>query len=113
MAEPGLRGSWPAPKVTRTERRVLIELCRPLMSYNAPQPASLRDIGNRLFVGKNAVQAHLANLYGKFGLNDGSIERRVALAHEAIRRGIVTKSDFPDDEDSPDNGDRVGDDDDG
>jgi len=87
----------PAPAdLTRMEKRVLVELCRPLVSHNAFQPpASVREIAERLFIGKNAVQAHLTNLYSKFGIyGDESSNRRVALANEAIQRGAVTVADI-------------------
>ena len=78
------------------ERRVLVELCRPLVSHNTFQPpASVREIAARLFVGKNAVQAHLANLYDKFGIYDEGVGgRRVVLANEAVQRGAVTIADL-------------------
>lgn len=86
----------PPDNLTRAERRVLVELCRPLMSHNVFQPpASVREIADRLCVGKNAVQAHLVNLYDKFELFEGEGgNRRVALANEAIQRGAVTQADL-------------------
>ena len=89
----------PPPNLTRTENLVLIELCRPLVSHNTFQPpASVREIAARLFIGKNAVQAHLTNLYDKFGIHDevGGVNRRVVLANEAILRGAVTIADLAD-----------------
>jgi hypothetical protein len=83
----------PPKDLTRMERRVLIELCRPLLAHNAFQPpASVREIATRLCIGKNAVQAHLTNLYGKFGIYGEN--RRVDLANAAIQRGAVTIADL-------------------
>ena len=86
------------PMLTRTENLVLIELCRPLVSHNTFQPpASVREIAGRLFIGKNAVQAHLTNLYDKFGIHgEDGVNRRVVLANEAIQRGAVTIADLAD-----------------
>jgi len=86
----------PPTNLTRGERRVLIELCRPLVSHNQFQPpASVREIAARLYVGKNAVQAHLTSLYDKFAVYDnGDGNRRVLLANEAMRRGAVTFADL-------------------
>jgi pSer/pThr/pTyr-binding forkhead associated (FHA) protein len=85
----------PPDNLTRMERRVLVELCRPLMTHNAFQPpASVREIAARLFIGKNAVQAHLTNLYGKFGIQEESGGRRVLLANAAMERGAVTISEL-------------------
>ena len=89
----------PPDNLTRMERRVLVELCRPLVSHNLFQPpASVREIAARLFIGKNAVQAHLTNLYDKFGIYDDDAEggRRVALANEAMQRGAVSFADLED-----------------
>jgi hypothetical protein len=86
----------PPSNLTRMERRTLLELCRPLLAQNAFQPpASVREIAERLYVGKNAVQAHLANLYDKFDIHDGP-DRRVALANEAMCRAAVTLADLED-----------------
>jgi pSer/pThr/pTyr-binding forkhead associated (FHA) protein len=86
----------PPTNLTRMERRVLVELCRPLVSHNIFQPpASVREIAERLFIGKNAVQAHLTNLYDKFAVyDDGDGSRRVLLANEAMQRGAVTIADL-------------------
>ena len=86
----------PPTNLTRTERLVLIELCRPLVSHSAFQPpASVREIAHRLFIGKNAVQAHLTNLYDKFGIHDdGGPGKRVVLANQAMQRGAVTIADL-------------------
>jgi pSer/pThr/pTyr-binding forkhead associated (FHA) protein len=87
----------PPDNLTPTERKVLVELCRPLVSHNTFQPpASEREIAARMFIGKNAVQFHLTNLYDKFGIYDDEADggRRVALANEAMQRGAVTIADL-------------------
>lgn len=86
----------PPPDLTKGERRVLVELCRPLLEHHAFQaPASVREIATRLYVGKNAVQAHLINLYDKFGIySDAAGDRRTQLANEAVRRGAVSPADL-------------------
>ena len=66
------------------------KLRRPLLSHNLFQPpASVREIADRLYIGKNAVQAHLSNLYDKFGIYDEGADggRRVILANDAMQRG--------------------------
>lgn len=79
------------PELTRREREVLIALCRPLRSGTPfAQPASIHALAEQLFVSEAAVKFHLANLYGKFGIYDGDIPRRVRLANEAIRRRAIT-----------------------
>jgi pSer/pThr/pTyr-binding forkhead associated (FHA) protein len=97
MRRPSTDALAAAPtNLTRMERRVLIELCRPLLSHNSFQPpASVREIAGRLYIGKNAVQAHLTSLYDKFGIYEAAV-RRVALANEAVQRGAVTLGDLHD-----------------
>jgi DNA-binding transcriptional ArsR family regulator len=86
----------PPPMLTRRERDVLVELCRPLLGGNAfTQPASVRDIAAALVVVPAAVKQHLSRLYDKFGIyaDDGD-SRRVRLANAALGRGAVTLSDI-------------------
>jgi len=94
----------PPSNLTRMERRVLIELCRPVLSHHVFQPpASVREIASALFIGKNAVQAHLTNLYDKFGIyqDDVDVSRRVVLANEAMQRGVVSFADLTGPSDEP------------
>ena len=100
----GTQGAWrsTAPldrapdNITRGEKRVLVELCRPMLLHTTFQdPTSVREIAARLSVGKGAVEAHLANLYDKFGIwADENGGRRRRLADEAVRRGAVTIADL-------------------
>ena len=94
---PKTRPLTPAPPdLTKGERRVLVELCRPLLSTKAFQPpASVHEIAGRLCVGKNAVQSHLVGLYRKFDIYEVA-DRRLVLANEAIERGAVTVADLQD-----------------
>ena len=76
--------------ITPRERDVLIALCRPLASNEPfPQPASSRAIAAELVVSEAAVKQHLLNLYDKFGVPDGTDNRRLQLASVAIRAGAV------------------------
>jgi pSer/pThr/pTyr-binding forkhead associated (FHA) protein len=86
------------PELTKRERNVLVELCRPLLGAESfAQPAGNREIGTRLYVGEAAVKFHLANLYMKFGIDDTTGSRRAQLANTAIRDGLVTRADLQDD----------------
>jgi DNA-binding CsgD family transcriptional regulator len=87
----------PAPdNITRTEKKVLIELCRPYLSQNRLQsPASRREIAARLFVGIQAVQQHLTHLCDKFDIPaEPRSKRREMLANAAMDRGAVTLADL-------------------
>jgi DNA-binding NarL/FixJ family response regulator len=78
------------PKLTRRERQVLVELCRPALTPGAfAEPASIRDIAPAMFVTEAAIKQHMRRLYNKFHLHDRSKRRRVLLANEVIERGIV------------------------
>ncbi len=90
------RTNTEAPEVTRTERLVLIELCRPAMSGRAiAAPASVETIAKALSVGSAAVRAHLGHLYDKFATEeeDGKSKREV-LANDVMERGIITPKDY-------------------
>jgi DNA-binding CsgD family transcriptional regulator len=86
------------PELTRRERDVLRELCRPVLSGNAfTQPASVHDIADALCVSEAAVKQHLGRLYDKFGiLDDEQGPRRVLLANEALHRGALNIADMRD-----------------
>lgn len=82
--------------ITPREREVLLELCRPAVTHELfVEPASVREIAHALAVTEAAVKQHLLNLYDKFGIADGQERRRVALAREALRRGVIGLPDLP------------------
>jgi pSer/pThr/pTyr-binding forkhead associated (FHA) protein len=91
-----------APKLTPTEHKVLIELCRPLLGTSAfTLPASTREIAERLYVGEPAIKQHLAHLYDKFDIiedNGTTPPRRVRLANAALESGAVKLGDLRDGE---------------
>jgi pSer/pThr/pTyr-binding forkhead associated (FHA) protein len=90
------RTNMEPPEVTKTERLVLIELCRPVMSGQAfTPPASVETIAKALYVGSAAVRAHLGHLYDKFGIEDQEgVSKRVQLANAAIETGAVAPKDL-------------------
>jgi hypothetical protein len=84
------------PEITRRERDVLIELCRPLLSGNVfTPPASVQEIASALYVSVQAVKQHLSRLYDKFDVPDtDGMPRRVTLANNALASGAVTIGDL-------------------
>ena len=86
------------PTLTKVEREVLVELCRPMLSGNPfTPPASVKTIGARRGVGRGAVEAILLNLYDKFGIYkhpDDETDRRTRLANEAVQRGVIGPDDL-------------------
>lgn len=86
-----------APPVrTPGEQRVLVELCRPVLSGQAfTPPSSVRAIADALYVTESAVKQHLDRLYDKFGIQvDAGGSRRVLLANEAIQSAAVSRKDL-------------------
>ena len=84
-----------SPTLTAREHDVLAVLCRPLLDRDLfTEPASIREIAADLVVSEAAVKQHLANLYTKFDVGEGSTHRRSRLANEALRRGAVTLGDL-------------------
>jgi DNA-binding CsgD family transcriptional regulator len=86
-----------APRLTRRERDVLVELCRPLVASGEAftEPASIRQVAEALFVSEAAVKQHLLRLYDKFAIfDDDAGRRRVQLANAAIDRGVLTRADL-------------------
>ncbi len=83
------------PALTPREHDVLAVLCRPLLDRDLfTEPSSIREIAADLVVSEAAIKAHLANLYLKFGVEEGVSNRRSRLANEALRRGAVTLADL-------------------
>src|ERR1700736_4444915 len=84
-----------APELTRREREVLLELCRPVLGGDVfTEPASIREISQALVVSDAAVKQHLLRLYDKFGITDPGDRRRVKLANAAVHRGAVALTDL-------------------
>jgi DNA-binding CsgD family transcriptional regulator len=83
-------GAESGPQLTRREREILVELCRPMVSGDVfREPASIRQIAAALVVTEAAVKQHVSRLYDKFGVFERE-GRRARLANEAIRRGAVS-----------------------
>lgn len=76
--------------ITPRERDVLVALCRPAATPELfVEPASVREVAHALDVTEAAVKQHLLNLYDKFGIALGEERRRVALARQALRSGVI------------------------
>lgn len=72
-------------------------LCRPATTPELfVEPASVREMAHALNVTEAAVKQHLLNLYDKFGIIDGDERRRVALAREAMRSGVIALAELTD-----------------
>lgn len=82
--------------LSRMQRQVLIELCRPLHTDNAyASPATNQEIADAVHLSTVAVKTHLRTLFAKFGLSDLPQNRkRAALAEAALRSGAISARDF-------------------
>lgn len=83
------------PELTRRERDVLVELCRPLVVPGQfAHPATVAEIARVLVVSRAAVTFHLDNLYEKFGIAGQGTSRRVDLANAALASGAVRRAEL-------------------
>jgi DNA-binding NarL/FixJ family response regulator len=91
------------PELTRKQREVLHELCRPQAHDPRSPCATTKEIAARMFVGEAAVKAHLSPLYLKFDIAEAGQNRRGLLAKKAWESGAVRAEDYEDgDGDLPD-----------
>jgi hypothetical protein len=88
------RTNTKAPEITKTERAVLVELCRPWLTGTVMSSAApVETIAAALSVGQAAVRAHIGHLHDKFGIDEGR-DRRDRLARDVVERGVVTPKDY-------------------
>jgi pSer/pThr/pTyr-binding forkhead associated (FHA) protein len=82
-------------RLTETQRRVLIALCRPLKDSAYATPATNKAIADEVFLSVDAVKAHLRAIFERFEL-DGlpQNEKRGRLAATALVNGIVKPHEF-------------------
>jgi pSer/pThr/pTyr-binding forkhead associated (FHA) protein len=97
--KPGTEPLDELPRLTPTEKDVLVELCRPMVTSGSMfiPPTPTRVIAERRGVGRPAVQAVLSQLYDKFGIYghpDDETDRRTRLANEAVQRGVIGPNDY-------------------
>ena len=86
----------PVAKLSDTQRRVLIALCRPFK--DAPGfavPASNQQIADELFLSVDAIKGHLRVLFEKFGVGHlPQTEKRLRLVEAAFHTGAITERDL-------------------
>jgi hypothetical protein len=88
-------GSVQAPAVSEAQRRVLVELCRPMASEGRTVPATNQEIAERLVLSLPAVKSHLRVLFERFRLEDlPQNQKRVRLAEQALDSGVVRAVDL-------------------
>jgi DNA-binding CsgD family transcriptional regulator len=83
------------PQLSDAQRRVLVALCRPLLTGRYGVPASNQEIARELIVGVETVKSHVRALFEAFGIADLPQNRkRAELARQAIERGAVSDDDI-------------------
>jgi hypothetical protein len=84
-----------AVQITPGQRRVLVALCRPVVSDGAGGvPLSNRQVAEELCVSVDAVKTQIRALIASFGIEDvPASQKRSTLVDRAIRLGIVTARD--------------------
>jgi pSer/pThr/pTyr-binding forkhead associated (FHA) protein len=94
----------PPPAITATEHKVLVELCRPVLSGSRfTPPTPVNEIAKRLYVTRAAVANHVSALYRKFDIDEGP-QRLVRLAEATLNSGAVTLRDLRDDSEADEAG---------
>jgi len=83
-----------APTLTDSQRKVLVELCRPALATGGGA-ASNREIAGALFVSVETVKTHMRALFDAFGV--GAVpqyHKRTELVRRALETGLVTVHDL-------------------
>lgn len=84
------------PRLTDTQRGVLIALCRPYRDGGSfATPASNQQIAGEVFLSVDAVKMHLRNLFAKFDLGElPQNQKRARLAECALQLGLISQRDL-------------------
>jgi hypothetical protein len=83
------------PEVSEAQRRVLVALCRPLVSGDPAAPATNEQIASELVLSLSAVKGHLRILFSRFGLDDApQNQKRLLLAERALSMSVVQPEDL-------------------
>ena len=84
-----------APSLTESQRKVLVELCRPALERDAGAAAN-REIAAALFVSVETVKTHMRALFDAFAVGDvPQYHKRTELVRLALETGLVSVHDLP------------------
>jgi pSer/pThr/pTyr-binding forkhead associated (FHA) protein/DNA-binding CsgD family transcriptional regulator len=83
-------------RLSPTQRRVLIALCRPFKNGNGfAAPATNQQVAAELYLSVDRVKTHLRILFEKFGLAELPQNRkRLELVQRALLSGLITPRDL-------------------
>src|SRR5918999_434447 len=83
-----------APNPTDSQRKVLVELCRPALERGGGA-ASNREIAAALFVSVETVKTHMRALFDAFDVGDvPQYHKRTELVRRALETGVVSIHDL-------------------
>jgi pSer/pThr/pTyr-binding forkhead associated (FHA) protein len=83
-----------APSPTDSQRKVLLELCRPALERGGGA-ASNREIAEALFVSVETVKTHMRALFDAFDVGEvPQYHKRTELVRRALESGLVTVHDL-------------------
>ena len=78
-------------KLSSTQRRILVALCRPCAGATS-SPATEQQIAEQLVLSVGEVRSHLSVLYAKLGIEPGPhAEPRSRLAQVAFATGLISE----------------------
>jgi hypothetical protein len=98
-ADGGRAAAAAAIRLTDTQLRILEALCRPALGGNRyATPATNQEIADQVFLGVDAVKAHLRTLFRKFGIEELPHNQKRARLVELVLEGgyLVDGSDATD-----------------
>jgi len=83
-------------RLTDTQRRVLVALCRPYRDGGSyATPATNQQIAAELFLSVDAVKMHLRALFAKFELGElAQNQKRARLAECVLQYGLISQQDL-------------------
>jgi DNA-binding CsgD family transcriptional regulator len=83
-------------RLTDSERRVLVALCRPLaVPGRSAIPASNTEIAAELHLSLSGVKTHVRSLFAKLQIGEfAQYRKRTELAQRALEAGLVTSRDL-------------------
>jgi pSer/pThr/pTyr-binding forkhead associated (FHA) protein len=83
-----------APNPTDSQRKVLVELCRPALERGGGA-ASNREIAEALYVSVETVKTHMRALFDAFDVGDvPQYHKRTELVRRALETGVVSIHDL-------------------
>jgi hypothetical protein len=82
-------------RLSETQRKVLIALCRPMSDSTSATPATNPQIAGEVFLSVDAVKAHLRILFERFGVGElPQNEKRSRLVAIVLSSGVLVPRDF-------------------